>query len=73
MNIILLERIEKLGQIDVLVCNAATNPFMGSMLDMPLEKFDKVKLDGFSVDAKEIVLAKNRVPEKLKLSIQKAK
>ena len=34
--------IEKLGQIDVLVCNAATNPFMGSMLDMPIEKFDKV-------------------------------
>ena len=33
---------EKLGKIDVLVCNAATNPFMGSMLDMPSEKFDKV-------------------------------
>ena len=33
---------EKLGKIDVLVCNAATNPFMGSMLDMPTEKFDKV-------------------------------
>ena len=26
---------EKLGKIDVLICNAATNPFMGSMLDMP--------------------------------------
>ena len=37
------------------------------------EKFDKVKLEGFSVDAKEIELAKNRVPEKLKLAIQKAK
>ena len=33
---------EKLGKIDVLVCNAATNPFMGSMLDMPNDKFDKV-------------------------------
>ena len=33
---------KQLGKIDVLVCNAATNPFMGSMLDMPLEKFDKV-------------------------------
>ena len=33
---------KKLGKIDVLVCNAATNPFMGSMLDMPSEKFDKV-------------------------------
>ena len=33
---------KKLGKIDVLICNAATNPFMGSMLDMPMEKFDKV-------------------------------
>ena len=33
---------DKLGKIDVLICNAATNPFMGSMLDMPMEKFDKV-------------------------------
>ena len=33
---------EKLGKIDVLICNAATNPFMGSMLDMPNDKFDKV-------------------------------
>ena len=36
------ESIKKIGKIDVLVCNAATNPFMGSMLDMPIEKFDKV-------------------------------
>ena len=33
---------DKFGKIDVLVCNAATNPFMGSMLDMPSDKFDKV-------------------------------
>ncbi len=33
---------DKIGKIDVLICNAATNPFMGSMLDMPMEKFDKV-------------------------------
>tara|TARA_B100000927_G_scaffold285448_1_gene275554 strand:- start:134 stop:901 length:768 start_codon:yes stop_codon:yes gene_type:complete len=33
---------ELIGKIDVLICNAATNPFMGSMLDMPTEKFDKV-------------------------------
>ena len=33
---------QKLGKIDVLICNAATNPFMGSMLDMPNDKFDKV-------------------------------
>ena len=33
---------KRIGKIDVLICNAATNPFMGSMLDMPIEKFDKV-------------------------------
>ena len=33
---------KQLGKSDVLICNAATNPFMGSMLDMPSEKFDKV-------------------------------
>ena len=26
---------EKLGKIDILVCNAAVNPFYGSMLDIP--------------------------------------
>ena len=26
-----------LGKIDVLICNAATNPFMGSMADIPSE------------------------------------
>lgn len=31
-----------LGKIDVLVCNAATNPFMGSMEDIPSEVFDKI-------------------------------
>ena len=33
---------EIIGKIDVLVCNAATNTHMGSMLDMPIEAFDKV-------------------------------
>ncbi|MEC8635934.1 MAG: histidinol dehydrogenase, partial [Bacteroidota bacterium] len=37
------------------------------------EKFDNVKLENFSVGAEEIELAKTRVPEKLKLAIQKAK
>ncbi|MGB2135994.1 MAG: histidinol dehydrogenase [Flavobacteriaceae bacterium] len=37
------------------------------------EKFDNVKLENFSVGAEEIELAKSRVPEKLKLAIQKAK
>ena len=32
---------DKWGRIATLICNAATNPFMGSMLDMPSDKFDK--------------------------------
>jgi len=31
-----------LGKIDVLICNAATNPFMGSMMDIPSDSFDKI-------------------------------
>jgi len=31
-----------LGKIDVLVCNAAINPFAGSMADCPDEAFDKI-------------------------------
>ena len=34
--------IETLGSIDTLICNAATNTFMGSMLDMDINQFDKV-------------------------------
>ena len=33
---------KQLGKIDVLICNAATNPFMGSMADIPSDAFDKV-------------------------------
>ena len=33
---------EKWGQIDVLVCNAASNPYYGPMADMPDEAFDKI-------------------------------
>ncbi len=33
---------ERLGQIDVLVCNAAVNPFYGSMQDLPDSAFDKI-------------------------------
>jgi len=42
LEILVNETRKKIGKIDVLICNAATNPFMGSMLDMPIEKFDKV-------------------------------
>ncbi len=33
---------EKLGSIDVLVCNAAVNPFYGPMRDLPDSAFEKV-------------------------------
>lgn len=33
---------EKWGRIDVLVCNAAINPWFGPQLDMPDEAFDKI-------------------------------
>ena len=33
---------EKLGQIDVLICNAAVNPFYGPLLEIPDSAFEKV-------------------------------
>ena len=33
---------KQLGKIDVLVCNAAVNPYYGSMLDIPDTAFDKI-------------------------------
>ncbi len=33
---------EKLGRIDVLVCNAAVNPYFGSMTELPDSAFDKI-------------------------------
>ena len=33
--------IEKWGKIDILVCNAAVNPYYGSMSDIPDDLFDK--------------------------------
>lgn len=32
----------KLGKIDIVVCNAAVNPFYGSMLDIPDSAFEKI-------------------------------
>lgn len=32
----------QLGKIDILVCNAAVNPFYGSMLDIPDSAFEKI-------------------------------
>jgi len=33
---------ERLGRIDILVCNAAVNPFYGSMSDIPDSAFEKI-------------------------------
>ncbi len=33
---------EKLGQIDILVCNAALNPYFGPAMDCPDDAFDKI-------------------------------
>lgn len=32
----------RLGKVDILVCNAAVNPFYGSMLDIPDSAFEKI-------------------------------
>ena len=32
----------KLGKVDIVVCNAAVNPFYGSMLDIPDSAFEKI-------------------------------
>ena len=34
--------IEKWGAVDILVCNAAVNPFFGSMSDIPDDAFDRI-------------------------------
>ena len=33
---------EKYNQIDILVCNAASNPFFGSLKDIPDDAFEKI-------------------------------
>ena len=40
-NLVVATR-KKWGRIDVLVCNAASNPYYGPMADMPDEAFDKI-------------------------------
>ena len=42
MQMLVDETRNRFGKIDILVCNAATNPFFGSLLDIPEEAFDKV-------------------------------
>jgi NAD(P)-dependent dehydrogenase (short-subunit alcohol dehydrogenase family) len=42
LETLVAETREKLGQIDILVCNAAVNPFYGSMTDLPDSALDKI-------------------------------
>ena len=42
MQMLVDETKNQFGKVDILVCNAATNPFFGSLLDIPEEAFDKV-------------------------------
>ena len=42
LEMLVAETREKLGKIDILVCNAAVNPFYGSMTDLPDSAFDKI-------------------------------
>lgn len=42
MQMLVDETRDQFGKVDILVCNAATNPFFGSLLDIPEEAFDKV-------------------------------
>ena len=42
MQMLVDETRNQFGKVDILVCNAATNPFFGSLMDIPEESFDKV-------------------------------
>ena len=42
LEMLVAETRKQLGRIDILVCNAAVNPFYGSMTDLPDSAFDKV-------------------------------
>ena len=42
LQLLVDETVNQFGQIDILVCNAATNPYFGSIQDIPEDAFDKV-------------------------------
>ena len=41
LEMLVEETRSQLGQIDILVCNAASNPFFGSIKDIPDDAFEK--------------------------------
>ena len=41
LEMLVEETRSQLGQIDILVCNAASNPFFGSIKDIPDDDFEK--------------------------------
>ncbi len=42
LEMLVSETTSRLGKIDILVCNAAVNPFYGSMMDIPDAAFQKI-------------------------------
>lgn len=42
LEMLVSETRERLGKIDILVCNAAVNPYYGSMMDIPDSAFEKI-------------------------------
>lgn len=55
----LFEEARKLGGLDILVSNAAANPFMGNVLDTPAEAWDKI----FEINVRSsFLLAKESLP-----------
>ena len=42
LEMLVAETREKLGKIDILVCNAAVNPYYGPMTDLPDSALDKI-------------------------------
>ena len=42
LEMLVEETRSQLGQIDILVCNAASNPFFGSIKDIPDDAFEKI-------------------------------
>ena len=58
LEMLVEETRSQLGQIDILVCNAATNPYFGSIKDITDDAFEKIGAYNIS-KAADIMLVKN--------------